>query len=84
MRFSAFGQDFGSASLSGDVTDPAGAAVVGADVTAQSKPTGVAHSAITNGTGLFVLNGLPPGDYEVRIVSKGFGPTVVQVRLEVG
>jgi Carboxypeptidase regulatory-like domain/TonB dependent receptor len=81
---SAIGQDLDSAVLSGDVIDPSGAAVMGAEVAAQSKATSVLHSAITNGTGLFVLNGLAPGDYEVRVVSKGFGPTIVQVRLEVG
>ena len=81
---SALGQDLGSAALSGDVTDPAGAAVAGAEVTATSKATAVARSAATNGTGRFVLNQLAPGDYDVRIASKGFGPTVTQVRLEVG
>jgi hypothetical protein len=38
---SAFGQDMGSAALSGEITDPAGAVVVGAEVTAQSKATGL-------------------------------------------
>ena len=81
---SALGQDLGSAVLSGDVTDPAGAAVVGAEVTATSKATAVARSASTNGTGRFVLNQLAPGNYDVRIASKDFGPTVTQVQLEVG
>ncbi len=80
----AFGQDLGSAALSGDVTDPAGAAVAGAEVTATSKATAVARSTTTTSSGLFVLNQLAPGDYDVRIASKGFGPTVTQVRLEVG
>jgi hypothetical protein len=81
---SALGQDLGSAVLSGDVTDPAGAAVVGAEVTAQSKATAVAHGTTTNGAGHFVLNQLAPGDYSVSIGSKGFGPTVTQVQVEVG
>ena len=68
---SLFGQDLGSAVLSGDVTDPAGAAVVGAEVTATSKATALARTATTNGSGLFVLNQLAPGDYDVRIESKG-------------
>jgi hypothetical protein len=80
----AFGQDLGSAVLSGDVTDPAGAAVVDAEVTAQSKATAVARSTTTNGSGHFVLNQLAPGDYSLSVTSKGFGPTVTQVQLEVG
>src|SRR5664279_5718733 len=81
---SALGQDLGSAVLGGEVTDPAGAAVVGAEVSAQNKATTITRNAVTNGTGRFTLNQLVPGDYDVRIVSKGFGPTVTQVRLEVG
>ena len=81
---SALGQDLGSAVLSGDVSDPAGAAVAGAEVTATSKATAVARSTTTTSSGLFVLNQLAPGDYDVRIASKGFGTTTTQVRLEVG
>jgi hypothetical protein len=84
LAVSAFGQDLGSAVLSGDVTDPSGAVVSGAAVTVQTKATGLSRSATTNGTGLFIVNGLAPGAYEVRIAAKTFSSTVTNVQLEVG
>jgi Carboxypeptidase regulatory-like domain len=81
---SAFAQDSGSAVLNGDVLDPSGAAVAGAGVTVQSKATGVSRTATTNATGLFIVNALSPGEYEVRISANGFDTTTSQVRLEVG
>ena len=81
---SAFAQDSGSAVLNGDVLDPSGAAVAGADIMVQSKATGVSRTATTNATGLFIVNALSPGEYEVRISAKGFDTTTSQVRLEVG
>ena len=81
---SAFGQGLGSAVLNGDVTDPSGAEVSGAAVVVTSKATGLSRSATTNGAGLFIINGLAPGEYEVRITAKTFSPTTTQVQLEVG
>jgi hypothetical protein len=45
-----FGQDLVSAVLSSDVTDPAGGAVVAAEVTATSTTAAVVPTATTNGT----------------------------------
>ena len=81
---SAFGQDLGSAVLNGDVTDPSGAAVSDAAVVAQNKATSLSRTATSNSTGLFIINDLAPGQYEVRINAKGFNPTVTQVELRVG
>src|ERR1700750_1345066 len=78
------GQDLGTATLSGDVTDPQGAVVKGAKIEAQSKATAVGRTATTNNSGLLFLNNRAPGDYEVRISSTGFGTKVAQLRLEVG
>ena len=79
---SAFAQD--SAVLNGDVLDPSGAAVSGAAITVQSKATGISRTATTNATGLFIVNALSPGEYDVRISATGFDTTTSQVRLEVG
>ena len=81
---SALAQDLGSAILSGDVSDPSGAAVTGADVKVKSKATGIGRTATTSGAGRFVVNALSPGEYEVSISAKGFSSTTAQVQLEVG
>ncbi len=78
------GQEFGTAVLSGNVADPQGAAVSGAQVTAKYIPTGVTRTTETSETGLFVFNDLVPGEYEVLIQAKGFALAITQVRLEVG
>jgi Carboxypeptidase regulatory-like domain len=80
----AFGQGPGSAVLNGDITDPSGAAVAGAEVVAQNKATSLSRTATSNDAGLCIINGLAPGQYEVRITAGGFSPTVTQVQLEVG
>jgi len=77
-------QELGTAVLSGDVTDPQGAVVLGAHVTARSAATGVQRTSVTNHVGLFVLNNLAPGQYEVRVEATGFAPAQATVRLEVG
>src|SRR5213083_1268374 len=77
-------QELGTAVLNGDVTDPHGAVVLGAHVTARSLATGVQRTSVTNHVGLFVLNNLAPGQYEVRVEAKGFAPAQATVRLEVG
>jgi hypothetical protein len=80
---SAFGQDLGAV-LNGDVTDPSGAAVSGAEVVVQNKGTGLSRGVTSNAAGMFVVNALSPGLYEVRITAKGFGTAVTQTQLEVG
>ena len=51
---------------------------------ATSKATGIGRTATTDGAGMFTVNALSPGEYEVTVSAKGFGTTVSQVRLEVG
>ena len=59
-------------SLNGRVTDPKGAVVAGAQVTATSVAQGVARSTVTNGDGLYLLSNLSTGTYELRITQQGF------------
>ena len=65
-----------SGSLVGDVVDEAGAAVPGATVTATATATGVSRTTSTNADGRYVVAGLPPGGYAVRVELTGFGPAV--------
>src|SRR6202140_4852422 len=62
----AWGQEV-TASITGTVTDPSGAAVVGATVTATSQVRGQTYTATTNDSGLYRIAQLPVGTYGVRI-----------------
>ena len=74
-----------SASLSGVVTDPSGAAVSGAAVEAKSLDTGVSRNADTDAAGWYRFFALPVGVYEVRVTKDGFTEGVWSgIRLAVG
>ncbi len=79
-------QQSATATLSGVVTDPNGALLPGAQVTATQKATGVERSTTTDDAGLYVITNLPPGEYEVKIQAKGFAAKVSQslIMLQVG
>ena len=79
-------QQSSTATLSGIITDPNGALIVGAEVTATQKATGVQRETTTNDQGLYTLTNLSPGEYEVKVVAAGFAMKVYQalVVLQVG
>src|ERR1700678_233079 len=58
--------------LSGTVTDPTGAAVSAATVTANNLDTGIARTALTNQAGQYELLQLPIGHYKVSVKKEGF------------
>lgn len=60
-----------SGSIQGTVTDPGGAAVQGATVTARNLDTGVAASTVTTDAGLYSVPNLPPGRYSVSVEATG-------------
>src|SRR5262249_3089631 len=65
-----------SASLSGVITDPSGAAVVGAAVTAKSLDTGVSRAATTDQSGRYRFFLLPVGLYEIQVSKDGFAAAI--------
>src|SRR5580704_7624968 len=66
----AFSQGFGT--ILGTVTDPSGALVVSAKVTAVESATGASREAITNTAGEFVIPGLRPTNYTLTVEASGF------------
>src|SRR4029077_5286193 len=58
--------------ITGQITDPSGAVISGATVTAQNAATLVKTSATTNASGVYTLRFLPIGTYTVTIDAKGF------------
>ncbi len=61
-----------TASISGTVTDPSGAIVAGATVTATNVETGVAFTQTTNAQGFYSIPELPPGKYVLDVRQTGF------------
>lgn len=78
----AFAQDTGQ--ITGIVTDPTGAAVVGASVTATNIGTNVAHATTTSSTGAYIFPSLAPADYEVTITASGFSTWKAKTTVTVG
>jgi hypothetical protein len=64
-------------SLTGNVTDGSGAAIVGAKVSALNVATGVARETTTNSNGAYTLPSIQPGAYKVTISAKSFASSVV-------
>ena len=95
FAISAFAQQQGA--ITGVVSDPQGAVIPGAKVTARNNATNVVYEATTSGGGTFTIPGLPPGLYTVEVAVEGFrtwqapdvrvitGQTaIVRLNLEVG
>lgn len=74
MPIGAFGQ--GLSGIGGTVTDPSGAVVPNAKVTATNDATGVASHAVTTSAGTYTITDLIPGVYTVRIEAPGFAASV--------
>jgi len=80
----ASAQQSGTAVLEGTVVDPQGAVVKSVPVSARQNATGISRSTTTNHEGVFVLNDLAPGAYEIRVQAPGFADFAASVSLEVG
>src|SRR5882724_9779703 len=59
-------------SLSGTVTDKAGAVVPNAKVTVSSQGTGVVRESVTDGAGHYLVPLLPVADFTIQVESQGF------------
>jgi hypothetical protein len=79
-----FAQELGTGAISGEVSDPAGAVVSGANVAAIQKSTGLKRTTRTNAAGFFAINDLLPGIYELQVIVSGFADYAAPVQLEVG
>jgi hypothetical protein len=72
------------ASISGRVTDPSGAAVEGAEVSARQVDTNLTGAAITGSDGRFRFPYLRLGAYEVKFHKQGFADKVNLLTLTAG
>jgi Carboxypeptidase regulatory-like domain/TonB dependent receptor len=65
-----------SASVTGRVTDPSGAVIPGAQVTATNTANGFTYPATTNSEGIYTIENLPPSTYQIAVSAKGFERSV--------
>lgn len=63
-----------SATIGGIVSDPTGAVIANARVTATNTDTGDQQIAIANAVGAFTFNNLPGGYYTIEVQVPGFAP----------
>jgi hypothetical protein len=66
----ALAQD--TASITGTVSDPSGAAVSGAQVIISNAEHGITRTAATNGSGDYLFASLPIGAYDLTVTASGF------------
>jgi len=72
-----------TASLSGLITDPSGAAVQNVTVTVTNASTGYIRTVTTDNAGYYAFQNLPIGEYAVRIEAAGFSTYQESVTLNV-
>src|SRR5580658_2930120 len=58
--------------LSGTVTDPSGAVIPNANITATSVETGKQHATVSNGSGVYDFPSLDVGEYNLAVGAAGF------------
>ncbi len=82
---SAYCQSGAFATVTGRAFDPQGASVAGAKITAANVETGIVRTAQTTSDGLYRLDYLSPGIYDVVIETKSFTKAEAKnVKLQVG
>ncbi|HEY3129271.1 MAG TPA: TonB-dependent receptor [Acidobacteriota bacterium] len=65
-----------SGTILGTVSDPSGAVIPGATVTARNLDTGLVRNVLTDNAGNYVLANLPIGNYTVKVDLPGFKTAV--------
>jgi hypothetical protein len=84
IAIQASAQTVASGDVTGTVTDASGAVVSGAEVALTSMAEGTTQNTTTNSTGLYRFSFLKPGDYKLRVASKGFKSSAENVTVGVG
>src|SRR4051794_8443202 len=74
----------GNSSISGSISDASGQVLPAAQVRVLNLNTGVRLSTVTNESGLYRVNALLPGAYQIEVEAAGFdrlsrGPVTVEV-----
>jgi hypothetical protein len=70
--------------LRGSVSDQTKASISDASVTVKNKATGVERVATADSGGEFIISNLLPGEYEIKVMAKGFKTYISGVTIQVG
>ncbi|MGB9197645.1 MAG: TonB-dependent receptor [Terriglobales bacterium] len=92
-----YAQTGGTGAISGAITDPSAAMLVGAQVKVTDVATGFTRTSESNDHGLYLVSLLPPGHYTLEVTKQGFKvatssdvqvivaeTTVLNIRMETG
>ncbi|HEY7826296.1 MAG TPA: carboxypeptidase-like regulatory domain-containing protein [Candidatus Acidoferrales bacterium] len=71
-------------SVFGTVEDSHGGPLAGASVKLTNLSTHDAHTANTDGSGAFIVDGLPPGEYQATVSARGLLSKTEKVHLKPG
>jgi hypothetical protein len=70
--------------IAGTITDPTGARIAGAAVTAKPASGAPAANTVTDKSGQFLIAGLQPGQYELQVTQSGFQSARKPVEIQPG
>src|SRR5689334_6755480 len=76
LTANVFAQVSVSGAISGIVVDTSGAVIPNAEITVTNQGTGSERQARTNASGGFIIVGLEPGGYSVKVTMQGFATAV--------
>lgn len=81
----AWAQSTATGTVSGQVTDQTGAAIVGGAVTLVDTSTSTSRETATNEVGRYIFVNVAPGTYNVRITKAGFAQALIsKLTVEIG
>ena len=64
--------------IQGTVTDPTGATVSNAQLTAHNVATGLERDTPTNNSGNYLFSALPAGSYRLQVQARGFKTEIIE------
>ena len=70
--------------ITGTVTDPSGAIVANANISIKNVASGTERTTVSNGSGIYLVANLEPGEYQVIVTAQGFSTTEARVTVTVG
>jgi hypothetical protein len=80
----AVAQRSATALLGGDITDPSGLMVSGAEITLTDQSTNISQTTTTNDAGHYVFPALQPGQYRITVKKTGFRQVATTAKVDIG
>jgi outer membrane receptor protein involved in Fe transport len=68
----------GEGAISGAIADSAGAMVSGAEIEAKNQATQARYTTTSKEAGVFLIERVPTGDYDIKVLQPGFRPFVAR------